>query len=271
MAYIQRNRKVSIVMGVYNCSQTISEAIDSLIIQTFKDWELIICDDGSTDFTAEIVRSYAERYNNILFIKNERNLGLPATLNICIDHSQAEYIARMDGDDISLPDRLEEEVSFLDSHPEYAIVSCEMIHFDNNGDWGISRYVEKPQKTDFIKKSPFCHAGSMMRRSALNSVGNYTVNEELRRGQDYWLWHKFYRAGYKGYNIQEPLYKMRDDQAAMKRRTWGCAINGAKTEWKIFTNLGLPYIYRFKAFRGLLVALLPSFIYSYLHKRKQKA
>lgn len=270
MAYIKRKRKVSVIMGIYNCADTLSEAIDSLLVQSFADWELIMCDDGSTDDTVVVAQSYEERYENILLIQNSRNIGLPATLNRCIECAESEYIARMDGDDISMPNRLEKEVIFLDEHPEYALVSCEMIHFDENGEWGISRYDEKPEKRDFLKKSPFCHAGCIMRAAALNSVGNYTVSEELRRGQDYWLWHKFYCAGYKGYNLQEPLYKMRDGQEAFKRRTFRSSLYSMKTQWRIFSNLELPWLYRFKALRGPLVALLPNFLYAFLHKLKQK-
>ncbi len=270
MAYCRKKRKVSVIMGIYNCAPTLSEAIDSLLAQSFTDWELIMCDDGSTDDTLSIAFSYVEKHENVLLIQNNYNIGLPATLNHCIEYAESEYIARMDGDDVSTPDRFEKEVSFLDSHPEFALVSCEMIHFDSTGEWGLSKYVERPEKMDFLKKSPFCHAGAMMRRSALNMVGNYTVSERLRRGQDYWLWHKFYCAGYKGYNLQEPLYKMRDDKAAQERRTLKGAMNGLKAEWRIFSNLGIPWPLRFKAFRGLFVALLPSRLYTYLHKRKQR-
>ena len=258
-------------MGIYNCAPTLAEAIDSLLAQTYTDWELIMCDDGSTDNTVSLAESYVDRFDNICLIRNDHNLGLPATLNHCLEYADSEYIARMDGDDISIPERFEKEVAFLDTHPEYAIVSCEMIHFDESGDWGLSRYVERPERTDFLKKSPFCHAGSMMRRDALNAVGNYTVSDRLRRGQDYWLWHKFYCAGYKGYNLQEPLYRMRDGRDAQKRRTWKGAVNGMKAEWRIFSNLGLPWLSRFKAVRGPLVALLPAPVYTFLHKRKQRA
>ena len=271
MAYIKKDRKVSIIMGVYNCSATLSEAIDSLLAQTFIDWELIMCDDGSTDATVAVAQSYVDRCDNIMLLQNTTNIGLPATLNRCISYCDTEYIARMDGDDISVPERLEKEVMFLEANPEYALVSCEMIHFDESGEWGISRYIERPQKKDFLKKSPFCHAGCIMRRTALAHVGNYTVSEELRRGQDYWLWHKFYCAGYKGYNIQEPLYKMRDGQEAFKRRTFRSSLYSMKTQWRIFSNLELPWLYRFKALRGPLVALLPNFLYAFLHKLKQKS
>lgn len=270
MSYIKEKRKVSVAMAVWNCELTLREAIDSLFTQSYTAWELIVCDDGSIDNTLEIAKEYESKYTNVLVIKNSKNLGLPASLNRCIEYSQGEFIARMDGDDISLPERFQKEVDFLEKHPEYALVSCEMIHFDETGDWGISHYIEKPDIKDFLKKSPFCHAGSMMRREALNQVGNYTVKDELRRGQDYWLWHKFYCAGFKGYNLQEPLYKMRDGRDATRRRTWRAAVNGMKTELRIFKNLGIPWYLRMKAFRALLVAMLPTPVYNYLHKKKQK-
>ena len=95
--------KISIIMGAYNCEDTLSEAIDSIIQQTYKDWELIICDDGSKDNTLSIAKEYEKQYENIHVYKNEKNLGLNKTLNKCLSYAKGEYIARMDGDDISLP------------------------------------------------------------------------------------------------------------------------------------------------------------------------
>ena len=134
MAYSKKQRKVSVIMGIYNCASTLAEAIDSLLAQTYTDWELIMCDDGSTDNTIAVAESYVERCDNILLIQNEHNMGLPATLNHCLEYAESEYIARMDGDDISLPERFAKEVDFLDTHMEYALVSCYMICFDEHGD-----------------------------------------------------------------------------------------------------------------------------------------
>lgn len=268
MSYLKKKRRVSIIMGIFNCAKTLPEAIDSIISQTFTDWELIMCDDGSSDETISIASSYVECYDNVLLLRNGKNCGLPATLNHCLEYADSEYIARMDGDDISLPKRLEKEVLFLDSHPEFALVSCSMICFDDIGDWGYQGNVAEPKKIDFAYKSPFCHAPCMMRRSVLSEVGNYTVREGLRRGQDYYLWHKFYRAGYRGYNIQEPLYKMRDGRDAAKRRTLRSAINGCKSHIEVMRNLGLPTRLYYRAFRGVLVSLIPAPIYIRLHKRR---
>ena len=128
--------KVSVIMGIYNCASTLGEAIESIIFQTYEDWELILCDDGSTDGTLKVAHKYKEIYpDKIILIQNKKNLGLNATLNHCLKYVTGDYIARMDGDDISLPNRFEVEVNYLDRHQECAIVSCPMIYFDERGDY----------------------------------------------------------------------------------------------------------------------------------------
>ena len=139
-------KKVSIIMGIYNCANTLEEAIESLLQQTYHDWELIMCDDGSQDNTYEIAEKFSKKYENIIVFQNERNMGLNYTLNRCLERANGVYIARMDGDDFSLATRLEKEVAFLDQHKEYAIVSTNMIYFDENGEWGKSNMLEFPQK-----------------------------------------------------------------------------------------------------------------------------
>ena len=107
--------KVSIIMGIYNCAATLPEAIDSILTQTFSDWQLILCDDGSKDNTYTVAKAYQERLpDQIILLQNVRNMGLNYTLNRCLQVTTGEYVARMDGDDISLPTRLEKEAAFLD-------------------------------------------------------------------------------------------------------------------------------------------------------------
>ena len=262
--------RISIIMGIYNCADTLAEAIDSIIAQTYTDWELIMCDDASTDDgrTLALAKHYETLHENIHVIQNEKNLGLAATLNHCLEYAHSEFIARMDGDDLSLPTRFEEQVAFLDEHPEYALVSGQMINFDENGEWGVQGNVECPTKLDFVYRSPFCHAPVMMRREALNSVGNYTVRPDLRRGQDYYLWHKFYVAGYKGYNFQHPIYKMRDDQNASKRRNFKNRLYSAKKHIEVMRNLGLPKRYYLVSLRPIIISLCPNFVYNYFHRRR---
>ena len=117
------NFRISVIMGIYNCANTLVEALDSLYAQTCQDFKIILCEDGSTDDTYQVAADYAARHDNIVLIRNERNMGLNHTLNRCLELADTEYVARMDGDDISLPSRFEKEINFRDKHPEYAIVS----------------------------------------------------------------------------------------------------------------------------------------------------
>lgn len=269
MSYIERPYRISIAMGIFNCASTLAESIDSLLAQTYSNWELVMCDDASTDETLQIARDYERRFNNIKVLSNETNMGLAATLNRCIENSckTAEFIARQDGDDISEPKRLEIQVRFLDKHPEYVMVSTAMICFDESGDWGLMLKPECPTARDFAYSSPFCHASIIMRRKELATVGNYTVSKYLRRGQDFYLWHKFYVAGYRGYNIQKSYYKMRDDRAATRRRRLKDRLYGAKVHLEMMKNLNLPFYNYPRALRTVIVGLLPNSIYEWLHRK----
>lgn len=265
--------KVSIIMGIYNCATTLPEAIDSILAQTFTDWQLVLCEDGSGDQTYAIAAGYQERYpDKIILLRNERNMGLNYTLNRCLKAATGEYIARMDGDDISLPTRLEKEMAFLDAHPEYAIVSTPMIFFDEGGDWGRCYSIEKPTKQDFIKHSPVhCHAPCMIRQEAYRAVGGYTEDARMLRFEDVNLWYKLYAKGYTGYNLSEPLYKMRDDQAATRRRGLKSRMNGVYVTYIGFKLFKFPwYMYGYVAvdfLKHFIKGIMPEWLYLKFHKK----
>lgn len=259
---------ISIIMGLYNAEDTISEAIDSIINQTFKEWELIICNDGSTDNGAMTVEQYVYKDSRIKLIHNEKNMGLNYTLNHCLEYASGEYIARMDADDISLPTRLEKEFMFLETNKEYSIVSTPMIYFDENGDFAVGKAINNPTILDVMKGTPFCHAPCLVRKEAYDNVGGYSLDSNTLRVEDYDLWVKMLAEGYKGYNLDEPLYKMRDDRNAYRRRKYIYRINEAFVKIKAFKLLRPPFYSIIYIFRPLLVGLLPSFIYKFLHKKK---
>lgn len=259
--------RVSIIMGIYNCENTLDEAIQSLLDQTNQQWKLIMCDDGSKDNTYKKAKSYAEQYENIILIQNDKNMGLNYTLNHCLEYVDTEYVARMDADDISLPTRLEKEINFLDNHEEYAIVSTPMIYFDENGDFRTGKGNGEVIKSDFIKGTPFCHAPCMVRSEAYRKVKGYTVAEKLLRVEDYHLWYKMYLNGYRGYNLKEPLYKMRDDRNAKNRRKYKYRINEANVKYLIVRDFNLSKINYIRVLKPLIVGLLPTFLYDFLHKK----
>lgn len=262
-------KKISVLMGLYNCAPTLPEAINSILAQTYENWELILCDDGSKDDSVLVAESYIEKYpNKIKLIKNETNRGLNFTLNRCLEQATGEYIARMDGDDTCPPLRFEKEVKFLEENLDVALVSCHMELFDEEGVYGVVKHKQYPQLKDFLKRSQFCHAGCMMRTSVLKELGGYTVSDKFLRVEDYELWVRLYLAGYKGYNIQEVLYSMRDDRNAIKRRTFKNRCNESRVIKKICKEGGFPFWMRVYAFVPILKWLTPSFIYKWLHKKK---
>ena len=258
--------RVYIIMGIYNCENTLDEAIQSLLDQTNQQWKLIMCDDGSKDNTYKKAKSYAEQYENIILIQNDKNMGLNYTLNHCLEYVDTEYVARMDADDISLPTRLEKEINFLDDHHEYAIVSTPMIYFDEHGYFRVGKGNGEVIKSDFIKGTPFCHAPCMVRSEAYRKVKGYTVAEKLLRVEDYHLWYKMYLNGYRGYNLKEPLYKMRDDRNAKNRRKYKYRINEANVKYLIVRDFNLSKINYIRVLKPLIVGLLPTFLYDFLHR-----
>ena len=258
--------RISVIMAVYNCANTLPEALDSLLSQTYQNFKVIICDDASTDNTYEIAKKYVDLYpEKFMLIKNEINKKLAASLNKCLEHVDTEYVARMDGDDISLPTRFQKQINFLDQHPEYALVSNPMVYFDEEGDFKIGKAHGAVNKYNFIKGSPFCHATTMIRKESLDSVNGYSI--EYDRCQDYELWFRLYAKGYIGYNLQEPLYKMRDDRHAVSRRKFKYRIVEAKIRLKGYKLLDLPFYSNFYVLKPILIGLLPLPLYNFLHKK----
>ena len=256
---MDKQPRISVIMGIYNCAPTLTEALDSLLHQTYQGFKVIMCDDGSSDNTYEVAQRYVDKYpNKFILIRNSKNLKLAATLNHCLEYADTEYVARMDGDDISLPDRFQKEIDFLDHHPEYALVSCPMIYFDEQGDYRRGKAFGEAPLSAFYG-SPFCHAPVMMRKDILEKIGNYTAEPRVERIEDYYLWYKFYRSEYRGYNLSEPLYKMRNDRNAFARRK-------AKDRWRTYKitievkkGLGLPYPY-LSGLPSLMKAIIPTWI-----------
>ena len=259
--------RITVLMGIYNCASTLVEALDSLYSQTFQDFKIVLCDDGSTDDTYEVARVYADKRDNIILVRNEKNMGLNYTLNRCLEYADTEYCARMDGDDISLPTRFQKEIEFLDSHPEYAIVSTQMQHFDSEGIFRVGSGKGEPDVRTYPKSVPFCHAPCMVRTEAYKAVGGYTVDTKLLRQEDYHLWIKMYKHGYRGYTLDEPLYMMRDDRNAVRRRNFVSRRNEAYVKHLACKMLGLPFYYNLYCLKPLILSITPTWIYNILHKR----
>jgi len=260
---------ISVIMGIYNCAETLPEAVQSILDQTVKDWELIMCDDGSTDNTYEIAKRIQQEHpDKIILLQQDSNRGLSEILNRCLEQARGTYIARMDGDDHCRSDRFEKELCFLENHPDIDIVSSDMEFFDESGIWGLISHPNDPKSADFMKESPFCHAPCMVRKTAYDLVGGYSEDKHYLRVEDYHLWIQMYAAGCKGRNIHEPLYQMRDDRNAYKRRKFRYRVNEARVKHLARKTFGLPFNYEIYVIKPIITGLLPGFLYDFLHKKR---
>ena len=262
--------KISVIMGIYNTNSPdmLKAAIDSILNQTFKDFEFIICDDGSTDGTYELVKKLTAHDIRVRLLKNEKNMGLAFSLNHCLQEASGQYIARMDADDVSLPNRLEKEYLFLEHHPDFALVSCWADLFDEGGVWGLRKNIARPDKKTLLFGPPFIHPTVLMRKSVLEKMGGYRVAPETTRAEDYDLWMRMYAAGFAGYILPEVLFQFREDSGAYSRRKYRHRLEEAKVRYRGFKLLGLlpgawPYVVK-----PLIVGLMPQPLLSHLRREK---
>ena len=197
--------KISVIMSVYNGEKYLREAIESILNQTFRDFEFIIINDGSTDKTSEILSSYNDP--RIVIINNKRNIGLTKSLNKGLKMVKGEYIARQDADDVSLPERLERMVNFLDMNRDVGLLGSSFVIIDEKGNKLKSCKFATENKE--IKKRLLSgnHFGSeIFRKTSLEKVGFY--REEFKYAQDYDLALRISEK-YKVGNLSFPFYKCR--------------------------------------------------------------
>ena len=249
---------VSIIMGAYNAGKTIREAIESILGQEFTDWEFVICDDGSTYDTLAICREYDAVYpGRFHVLANQNNRKLSATLNRCLSVARGKYIARMDADDISKPTRLAKQVAVLESRPEIDLVGTAMQRFGDRGAAGIVMPPERPNRFTLRRSIPFCHATIMARNSMYKEVGGYNESSRTARSQDVDLWFRFFDHGFVGINLNEPLYLVREDLAAISRRTFRTRWNGFLISINGYRRLNYPLHWYVRPFVQLSKGFIP--------------
>jgi glycosyltransferase involved in cell wall biosynthesis len=202
-----KNPKVNVLMSVYNGEKYLREAIDSILGQTFKGFEFLIINDGSTDKTGKILESYNDP--RIKIINNEENIGLTKSLNIGLRIAKGEFIARQDADDISMPERLEKEVEFLNQNRSAGLVGTDYFMINEKGE--VVHIVKclngsRELQAKLLEGNQFGHGSVMLRRECIDKVGTY--REEFKFAQDYDFCLRIAEV-YDMANISEPLYKWR--------------------------------------------------------------
>ena len=262
--------KVSIVMGIYNCESTVKESINSIINQTYDDWELIMCDDCSRDNTYKVAKKYAERYpDKIKLLKNENNMTLAPTLNKCMEYVTGEYIARQDGDDISDKNRIEKQVEFLEKNNDMSIVGTNMVSFDENGYHGVHSLGKILDRDYYLKRGViFFHATILIRTEVMKKLNGYSTKWYAVQAEDYELWSRFIKEGFKGYNLQENLYYVRENRDTYKRKNIKRSLRGLVLKFKVNRRLNasiLAYVYMLK---DIIAIFTPRWIFVRYYRKK---
>lgn len=181
--------KVSVLMSVYNGEPYLREAVESILKQTFRDFDFVIVDDGSTDNAWQILTAYAAQDSRIVLIRNEENIGLDRSLNKGLMLTRGKYIARQDADDVSLPDRLMLQTNLLDSHPEIGALGTAVENIDEQGISLGKHHVPLDHaslQARLLMNNCFHHSSMMIRQSLLQKLGGY--DERMRYVEDYDLW-----------------------------------------------------------------------------------
>jgi glycosyltransferase involved in cell wall biosynthesis len=201
------NYKISVVMPVYNEQNFLKASIESILNQTFIDFEFIIIDDGSTDDSVRVIESYTD--SRIRFYKSEKK-GIVKQLNYSVSIAKAPIIARMDADDIAELNRFEEQINYLDHHPEVQVVGSNVVLMNEKGKVVSNKdYPQNHKEIEFMMpiESAICHPAVMIRKEIFEKFGFYT--ESYDYAEDYELFLNLLIAGCKFYNIQKVLLKYR--------------------------------------------------------------
>jgi glycosyltransferase involved in cell wall biosynthesis len=221
---------ISIVMPAFNVEKYIKKAVESIINQTYNNWELIIIDDGSTDNTVQIIKSFTDK--RIIFLKNKKNIGhrgFVRNLNRGLELAKGEFIVRMDSDDISLPTRIEEQIAFLQKHPNITFLGTSVIEIDENDKIIAKKEFPKTHKKivkTMKKKNCIIHPTLAMRKNTLR------YREKMFYVEDYDLYLRGIKKKYEFASLRKPLVKYRILQSSICNKNQTRAIfftNFAKT------------------------------------------
>ncbi|MFA4818131.1 MAG: glycosyltransferase [Parcubacteria group bacterium] len=237
---INYRKKITVAMPVYNGEKYLAKAIDSVLAQTYPDFELVIVDDGSTDGSAKILEKYAAQDKRIRVLYNEKNMGIVFTRNRSFDESNSEYIAILDHDDIALPNRLKEQMDFLDSHQEFGMVGSWVEQIDENDKpngivWKYGVGADKIASL-MLFSNFFAQSAVTIRKKALPVI---PYRQDYIYAEDYDLWTRIAEK-WKVWNLPKILIKYRVHTAGITKTRPDFSINAAiKLQMGLLNNLGL--------------------------------
>ena len=247
------NSKIAILLPVYNAEEFLRECLDSMIAQTYTEWELFACNDGSTDSSLQILNEYAAEDRRITILDNPENMGVVKTLNrlLKVVPEDVDFIARMDADDIALPDRLEKQIHYMQKNPHIDIVGGQLEIIDEkNNTLGYRRYATDPItiSKNSICANPLAHPTVFFRKELINVLKEY---RNIPGCEDYDLWLRAIQNGAKPANLPDVILRYRISAGQIKQRDMKKSLYSTiKLQWKFL------FCGKFFSFKALVHHLL---------------
>ena len=258
---------ISVVMSVYNAEKYLKEAIDSILNQTYQDFEFIIVNDCSKDSSWAILKEFGDNNKRIKLINNTENLGLTKNLNRALAIAKGAYIARMDADDISELNRFERQIKYFNENKDVDILGTFSKDINEFGEVIRTRTTPITHQ-DILKMlpkfSPIAHPTVMFKKQSLEPLGFYNI--KYRTSQDLEMWLRAAGAGLKFHNIPEYLFKYRMDSDYVSRKTFKFRWNDFKLRIEGYKHINLPWYKYVYASIPLILGIIPESIYNLLKR-----
>ncbi|WP_293008610.1 MULTISPECIES: glycosyltransferase [unclassified Oscillibacter] len=269
---MQEQPLISVLMGVYYHKPSLEPLMQAVVSILHQDWtqlELIVCDEGSSAAAQAYLEQHSREDSRLRLVRGQGKKLLPEKLNACLAAAHGQWIARMDDDDLSYPQRLRQQISFLQSHPEIAFVGCQVDYLLGDG-VTHSNFPAFPTPRDFFFAMPYIHPTLLFRRAALEQVGGYDESPVCHLCEDYDLLLRLYQAGFQGANVSEALFGYSLAGTEQKKRPLSARWNEVRVRYRGFWGLGLlpgalPYVVK-----PLAVGLLPVGILNRLRRGRLK-
>lgn len=261
---------ISVIMGVRyrrDSLDLLERSVVSILNQSCVNFEFLICDGGSTRAASELLNRFAEEDSRIRLVREAGgSTNLAHKLNACLRCARGEFIARMDDDDCSWPERFERQINYLNTYSDIAFVGCNVHLIRDGGAVGARIFPERPVVRDFYMTQPFIHPALMFRKEALLAIRGYSEGKHQVLCEDYDLLLRLYATGYRGANLQESLLDYTVPVTAKGNRKMNHRWNEVVTRWRRFRQLhllpgALPYVVK-----PLAVGLLPESLLAKMKK-----
>lgn len=252
---------ISVIMGIYyhrSDTQLLQRSIQSVLSQTYSNFELLICDDGSTEVAYKYLNEMASQDERIRLIGGCPRTDLASKLNWCLNAAKGAYIARMDDDDWSDPQRFERQLHTMEENSTISFVGSNVRLWGDGRLVGIRELPKNPEIRDFLFVQPFIHPTLMFRIEALLAVGGYSEDKHCQKCEDYDLLLRLYEHGYRGANLQDCLLDYSVPDTAKGSRTMSDRWNEVVTRYKRFGELGMLPREFFYVVKPLAVGVIPA-------------